>query len=454
MICGSLCSFQSAVNLSIMNVAFPDLQASFSDQPRSTLSWVLNTYTIVAAAILIPLGVLADRVGRKRVLMVGLAAFTLGSTMGALAPSIPVLIVARVLQAIGGSAITPASVALILNEVPASRRTTAIAVWGGIGSAAAALGPSLGSVIVDAGGWRWAFWVSVPLGVSAIAMGIPVFRESRDPDAREMPDLAGAILLMAGTGGVTLGLVQSPRWDWLSVRTLGSIVIGLGLLAALVWRSSRVSNPMLDLSLFRYPTVRRSALGSTVFGIGFFAMFFGAVQFLRFAWDYPITKAGLLFTPVSVTIACVSAFAGRGAERFGHRRMIAIGGSVFSAGAIWLTAMLSDEPDLRVWLTGIVAMGLGSGLAWPAIHGLSVVGIPMQMFAAATSVNQTFQRVSTVLGVAITISLTESWTTGDGVGAYRGAFGLMAGAGIAVVAVGSLRAPPTSPRGDSFATLR
>jgi EmrB/QacA subfamily drug resistance transporter len=442
LIVGSMCSFQSSLNLSVMNVAFPDLQRAFPDVSRATLSWVLNTYTIVAAAVLIPFGILADRVGRKRVLLVGLVGFTAGSTLGALAPSVPVLVAARAVQALGASAVTPASVALILSEMPASRRTVAVATWSGIGSAAAAAGPSLGALLIDVGSWRWAFWMSVPIGFTAFAFSLRTFRESRDPSAPELPDVASAAALMAGTGLLTLGIVQSGAWGWGSPGTLAALVAAAILLGFLFVRSARVRNPLVDLALFRFPSFRQASAASLLFGTGFFALFFGALQFLRFVWDYPTVEAGLLFLTVPAVISAGSPLAAKLTERYGHGPVLTAAGVLFAGGSTFLALTAGDQPDLTVWFTGLAVLGVAGSLAWPAIFGLVVMGIPPTLFAVATGVNQTFQRVATVLGVALTITLTDSWQEGDGVGAYARLWWLMAAGGAGGVVVGMWRPRP------------
>ncbi len=436
---GSACSFGASLNLSIMNVAFPDLQRGFPDVSRANLSWVLNTYTIVSAAVLVAFGILADRIGRKKVSLAGLVTFTSGSVLGALAPSVPVLIVARALQALGASATAPASVALILDEVPASRRTFAVATWSGIGSAAAAIGPSIGAVLIDAGGWRWAFWCTAPVGLLCLVFGARIFRESVSDTAPEVPDLWSAGCLMLGVGLLTLGVIQSGSWGWGSAKTLAALAAAVVLLATLFLRSGRVRNPLVNLELFRFASFRQASAASVLFGLGFFALFFGAFQFLRFVWGYSTTEAGLLFLVMPALIAVGSPVAARLTDRFGHGRMLSVAGFLFVCGAVFLATALGDEPNLAVWFAGLALMGIAGSLGWPAIFGLVVIGIPPYLFAVATGVNQTFQRVSTVLGVALTITLTDSWRAGDGVGVYRRMWWLMALGGTCAVLVGMWR---------------
>ena len=216
LVLGSLCSFVTALNLSIMNVAFPDLRRSFPDVSAAQLSWVLNGYTIVSGATLILAAVVSDRLGRKRILLSGLAVFSVAGVACALAPNPGFLIGARVVQALGAALITPSTVQVILAEVPVTRRGTAVAAWSAIGGMATALGPSLGAVVVDVGTWRWAFWVTLPIGVVVLALGLRYFSEAEPHELVRgpLPDPLGAVALAAGVMLVILGLVQSPAWGW------------------------------------------------------------------------------------------------------------------------------------------------------------------------------------------------------------------------------------------------
>ena len=192
---GSMCAFVTSLNQSIMSVAFPDLRRSFPNASSAELSWVLNSYTIVAGATLILAAVVSGRLGRKRVLMTGLSIFIAAAVACTIAPNPPFLIAARVVQAVGWAMITPSAIAVILADVPATRRATAIATWGGVGGVATALVPLLGAVLIDAGTWRCAFAVSIPFGLFVLAVGSRVFRESEPHELvrNGLPDPISAV---------------------------------------------------------------------------------------------------------------------------------------------------------------------------------------------------------------------------------------------------------------------
>ena len=436
---GSMCAFVTSLNQSIMSVAFPDLRRSFPEVSAAQLSWVLNSYTIVAGATLILAAVVSSRFGRKRVLLIGLSIFTLAATACTLAPNPATLIAARVVQAVGWAMITPSAIAVILADVPVGRRATAIATWGGVGGVATALGPSLGAVLIDIGTWRWAFAVSIPFGLFVLIAGARVFRESEPHELvrDRLPDPIGALALMAGVTLVIFGLVQSPRWGWVDVRTAQCLAAGALLIAYLFWRSARVPIPMLNRRLLGYRNTRLAALLSVLYGTGFFATSLGLVLFLTQVWGYSVVRAGLLITPVAAMVTVLAPVAGSVADRFGHRILTVPAGVAWCGGALWLLVGAGGSPDIaRVWLPAMVLLGVGSGLGWPTIHGIPVIGIPPAEFGSAVATNQTVLRVSGAFGVAIAITLISGNTGASALTPFRRLFVLMAISGVFLGLVG------------------
>lgn len=433
---GSLCSFQTALNVSVMNVAFPSLRADFSTVTASDLSWVLSAYTIVGAATFVPAGVIARRYGHKRTTLTGLTLFTVGSLLGALSPNVPVLIGARVIQAAGGSAIGPATVALIVDEFPPSRRTFAVSSWSGLATIASAIGPSLGALLIGAGGWRWAFWMSVPIGLIALTAGTLIFREWSDPQAPRLPDAFSVAALLVGVSLVTLAVVEAHAWGPLSGRILVAAACGVALVGWVVWRSAHVERPLLEVGLFRYRTFRKAAASALLFGIGFFALFFGAFQFLTFVWGFGTLKAGMWFLILPAVIALMSPVAGRASERFGEASLLLVAGLAMIAGALTLLIGAGPTASLALWAPAAVLLGIASGLAFPATYSLVVAGLPATMVAVAMSLQQTLQRIAGVLGVAIAIGLTAGWKAGDGVGSYALIWWVVGISGLATALLG------------------
>lgn len=440
LVLGSMCAFITSLNQSIMSVAFADLRRSFPDVPASQLSWILNVYTIVAGSTLVLSAVISNRFGRKRVLLTGLAIFTVAAVACTLAPGPGVLIAARAVQAIGWALITPSAVAVILAEVPDHRRASAIATWGGIGGVATTLGPSLGAVLVDAGSWRMAFAVSIPFAVVVFAAGAVLFRESAPHElVRDgLPDPVGALALLVGMTVFILGLVESPAWGWIDARTLGCLTAGTALLAVLLRRSTRVARPLLDPRLLRYRNLRLAVLLSIGYGTGFFATNLGLVLFLTQVWHYSVVRAGVFITPVAAMVTVLAPVAGRVADRFGHRVLAVPAGLFWTAGALVLVLRVDSTPDLAgAWFPAVILLGIGSGLGWPTIHGIPIIGVETRDFSPAVATNQTVLRAVGSLGVAIAITLISGATGAAALGPFRRLFVWMAVSGVLLSVIGS-----------------
>src|SRR3954453_3034857 len=218
----SVAVFMAFLDVTIVNIAFPDLRADFSSASLAGLSWVLNAYNIVFAACLIPAGRLADRVGRRRVFFWGLGLFLGASAACGLAPSAGALVAARAVQAAGGALLVPTSLGLLLPEFPVQRRATATALWGATGGVAAATGPSLGGLLIEWTDWRLVFFVNLLIGAAVLVPARRLLREARDPDRGAVPDALGIVLLAAGVGALSLAIVRAPDWGWGDPRVVGA----------------------------------------------------------------------------------------------------------------------------------------------------------------------------------------------------------------------------------------
>src|SRR5215212_832111 len=276
----SLAVFAVFLDTTILFVAFPSIRVAFSSTAPSSLSWILNAYTIVFAALLIPAGRLADRVGRRRMFLWAAVVFTIASMLCGLAPTVTVLVAARIVQAVAAAALVPASLALVLQTFPHHKVPVAVAIWGAVGAVAGAAGPTLGALVIENFGWRWAFYINLPVGIVSFFLGRRVLREWREPNPGRLPDAASVGLLTLGLATAAYGIVQTRDWGWISGRFLVAELVALALVALFLRRSSQVSNPVLDLTLFESRSFRWANAGMLVFSVGFSAMFLGNVLFL------------------------------------------------------------------------------------------------------------------------------------------------------------------------------
>jgi EmrB/QacA subfamily drug resistance transporter len=402
----SLGVFMAFVDATIVNIAFPSIERSFRHASLSALSWILNAYNIVFAALLIGAGRMADLVGRRRVFRFGLVLFTLASAACAAAPSVPLLVAARVVQAIGAAILVPSSLALVLQAFPHERRAHAVAMWSAMGAMAAGVGPPLGGVLVSAANWRLAFLANLPFGAVAYAMAGRSLIESRTPGQRRLPDLPGGLLLALALGAITLGIVQGSRWGWTDPRNVAAFVIGAGLLVVFVQRCRTHRVPVIDLQLLRIRNVAAANLLLVLCGTGFFAYTLCNVLFLTTVWHYSVLHAGLAITPGPIVAVLVARPTSDLAERVGHRPVVACGALLWSAGLIWFITRIGITPRfLARWLPGMVLLGLGAGMAFPNLASAAVASAPGERFAIATAVNSVARQLGAVLGVALLVAI-------------------------------------------------
>lgn len=401
----SIAVFLVSIDGTVLFAAFAALRDGFPGSSAAGLSWVLNAYTVVYAALLVPAGRVTDSLGRKRVFQLGLTLFLAASAACGAAPTVSILVAARVLQAIGAALLTPASLALVLGAFPAQRRAVVVSLWGAVGGLAAALGPSVGAALVDALGWRWAFYLNLPLGVVALWRGHFRLVEWRDADADRTLDMFGIGLLISAVGALAYGIVEADPLGWGSIDVIASLTGGLLLLALFAgWARGR-PNPAVDLSLFADQTYRYVNLATLLFGIAFSMMFFAMFFFLMQVWHYSLPQAGLAVSPGPALVVPVAMLSGRIAARVGHRPLLVTGSLLYAAGGGWLYLRVSATPDyLGVWLPGAFLTGSAVGMLLPSLSAAAVARLAPARFGIGSAVNQAVRQIGGVLGVAATVA--------------------------------------------------
>ena len=430
------------VDATIVNVAFPDISADFEDSSLASISWVLNAYNIVFAAFLVAAGRVADLLGRKRVFEAGVLVFTAASILCAVAPSVGLLVAARVLQAVGAATVVPASLALVLQAFPGERRAHGVAMWSAAAALAAGLGPSLGGVLVDLGGWRLAFLVNLPIGLAAIIASKRTLVESRAPGRRSVPDLLGALALAGAIALLTLGIVKGDEWGWAAVQTLACFAAAVALGVLFVRRCARHRAPIVDLGLLRIRSLAVSDALTVLGAAGFYAYVLCNILFLTSVWGYSVLQAGLAITPGPFIAAAVARPAATAASRVGPRAVLALGGLVWAAGVGYLVARVGTAPDfIGEWLPGMAILGLGAGLTFPVVGATAVAEVPEGRFATATALNSVARQLGAVLGVAILVAIIGTPAPEDLAAAFDSGW-TFAGACFVAVAFGALAIGP------------
>jgi EmrB/QacA subfamily drug resistance transporter len=403
----AIATFLVSLDTSIVVVARRAIAADLGHP--TLLTWVFSGYNIAYAAGLLTAGRFADVNGRKRSFLRGLALFSIGSMLCGIAPSALLLVLARLVQAIGGAMLTPASLALVLPEFPVEKRTVAIGIWGAVGGLAAAVGPCIGGILVDWLNWRALFFINVPFCIFTLYMGGKILHESKDPSATKSVDLIGTALGLPGVALITLAVVQSGDWGYLDQRTLAAFSAGCVLLGFFVKRCSVVANPLLDLSLFKMPFVVAANLSGFFFSIGFLGMWMLQIQWLQVVWQYSPTKSGLATAAGPLTAAILAAPMGRVAGKWGHAKVLMLGAVLLTIGTICFSLFLGPTPHfLTTFLPIMICCGSGVGCSMSVLSSSASAFLPPGKFAMGSALNTTGRQIGSALGAALALSLTSS----------------------------------------------
>jgi len=397
----------ASLDLFIVNVALPQMGRDFHLRggALADLSWVLNGYAIVYAALLVLFGRLAERYRRERGFLLGVAVFVAASAACGAASSLPLLVAFRVVQAAGAALLTPTSLGLILASFPPERRHGAVRAWTAVGGLAAALGPVVGGLLVAAS-WRWVFFVNVPVGLIALAVGwrrLPYVAGQRVL----RPDALGALLVTCGIGALSLGLVNGGSWGWTNGRTIGTLALAVTALGLFAVHLARDHNPLIDRALFRLRPFTGASAVAVLFSAAFGAMLLSRVLWAQEIWHWSPLVTGLSIAPGPLMVPVFSFLvAGRLTARFGPGPVIAAGSTIFAAGAAWWALAIGLPPDyIGEMLGGIVLTGVGVGLTLPTLMATGAASLPPHAFATGSAVVNMLRQVGLAVGVAALIAV-------------------------------------------------
>ncbi|WP_090482819.1 MFS transporter [Nakamurella panacisegetis] len=435
-----------AMDGSIVNVALPALRTDLHAS-TSGLQWVIDAYTLTLAGLLILSGSTADRFGRRRTFQIGLASFTAGSALCSLAPNLTFLIVARVVQAIGGSMLNPVAMSIITNVFTERReRARAIGVWGAMVGVSTGLGPVIGGLLIQTVGWRWIFWINVPIGVAAIVLAWLFVPESKAARARRL-DPVGQVLVIVTLTGLTYAIVESSRLHWGSPTVWTFIGIAILALIGLLLYEPRRQDPLIDLRFFTSAPFS----GATVVAVCAFGAFAGFLflnsLYLQEVRGYSALQAGVTVLPMALMTLIFAPVSGR-LVAAGKARGAMIGaGTGLALGAGGLTVMTATTP-IPYLLGCYVVFAVGFGLVNAPITNTAVSGMPMSQAGVAAAVASTSRQIGSTMGVAVIGSVLAAGAAGlvtaghtpsesAGILANAGiAWWIISGCGVAVVVLG------------------
>ncbi len=398
--------FLFVLDSGLLSIALPSIEHEFSRTPRSIIAWSATGFLVTLASLLLIGGRLSDAYGRKRMYLFGVLLFGFGSLCTSLAPTVALLIASRVIGGAGAAFLTSSALALVMPEFPLEKRGMMIGAWGSIGSSAAIIAPTGGALLTEHVSWRLPFGLVAPMAVTIYVTGRRVLIERDDAPPRGAIDPLGTVLGPLALGLFVLGLSQGTRWGWAAPTTLVAIIGGAALLIAFVRRCAGVANPLLDLSIFRFPQFKLNIVGSGLQQIGFFAWYVTTPLILKAVWGWSTFETGVGMALGQVAASFAAPLGGRWSDRVGTTQPIVITAIVAASGPLWFAVAASPTPHfLTVFVPASILMGAGGGICGTLTTSAALYDLPGGTLGAANSVNQLIRRVSGTMGVAAAVAL-------------------------------------------------
>ena len=403
------------LDATIVNVALPDIARDLNISSNGDLSWIITGYTLTFGGFLLLGGKLADRLGRRKVFLLGAVLFAVASLLGGIAGSLGLLIVARLVQGLGGALMSPAALSLITVVFEeGEERNRALGIWAAITAGGAALGLILGGVLTEYASWRWVLFVNIPIAVVAVIGGLRHVPESKDDRARGF-DVPGALLVTGGLVALVYALVKGNDYGWGSLETVGTLLTAFVLLALFVVVQRRSREPLVDFRLFRSRTLLGADLGSLFVGAGVFALFFFLILWMQQVKGYSPIRSGLAFLPMTVCIGIAAGIGSKLLGRIGPRPLLTIGPITSAIGMLVLGLLLDvDTSYTTVILPALVLVALGMGLTFVALTSAAVAGVPEEDAGIASALLNAGQQVGGALGLAILAAVSTARTEAIG----------------------------------------
>ena len=413
-LCGAI--FMLLLDTTIVNVAQEKIKVGLNAD-LSQIQWILDSYILAFAVLMLSFGRLGDIYGRKKMFVTGMAVFIAASGLCGISgwiagivgiPGATALIVARVLQGMGGALMMPQTLSLITVAFPPQKRGAAMGVWGSVVALGAVLGPLLGGFIVTNYPWEWIFLINVPVGIVAILSTLAIVPESRDPLASGKLDWGGLILSAAAIFALVYALIEGPRFGWASPQTLGLLLVSGVLFTIFVWWERRVADPMVKLELFRIRNFWVASIIGLAVPFGLFGLFFPMTIFLQGALGMTPLEAGLTMMPMSLMLMFVAPVSGRLSDRIGARWILITGLTLVTVGIILMTSQVSTTTNWRTLLPGLLVTGTGMGMTFAPMTAAAMSQVPPRISGSASGILNTSRNVGQLLGIAVLGSVLQS----------------------------------------------
>jgi EmrB/QacA subfamily drug resistance transporter len=432
----SVAYFMVALDTLVVVTALPSIHRDLGGNVGA-LQWTVNAYVLAFGATIITAAAIGDRIGRRRMYVLGLTLFTAASAACALAPNLAVLIACRALEGVGAGIIMPLGLTLLTSAFPAERRGAVVGIWGGVAGLAVACGPLIGGAVTQGLTWHWIFWVNVPIGIIAIAGSRLKLAESRG-DAKRL-DLPAMVLVAAGVGALTWGLVQAGQVGWGNAQTLAALFLGAALIGAFLAWERQAPEPMIRLGLFRSAGFSAAVATQFLMSATIYSAAFLTSQYFQFALGDSPLGTGLRFLPWTATPMVIAPIAGAMFDKVGARPLIVPGLLLQAAGLAWIVYLAARSSTYASYIAPLVIAGVGISMALPCVSAAGLNAVSPQALGKAAGLMNTMQQFGAVFGIAVATtvfnangSLATAATVTSG---YRPALGVSAGLSVLGAAI-------------------
>ncbi len=413
-LCGAI--FMLLLDTTIVNVAQQKIKEGLNAD-LSQIQWILDSYILAFAVMMLSFGRIGDIYGRKKMFVIGMAVFIAASGLCGISgwiadlvgiPGASALIVARVLQGMGGALMMPQTLSLITVAFPPQKRGAAMGVWGSVVALGAVLGPLLGGYIVTHYPWEWIFLINVPVGIVAILSTLAIVPESRDPLASGKLDWGGLVFSAAAIFTLVYALIEGPKFGWASPQTLGLLLVSAVVFTIFIWWERRVADPMVKLELFRIRNFWVASIIGLAVPFGLFGLFFPMTIFLQGALGMTPLEAGLTMMPMSLMLMFVAPVSGQLSDRIGARWILTTGLTLVTVGILLMTSQVSTTTNWRALLPGLLVTGTGMGMTFAPMTAAAMSQVPPRISGSASGILNTSRNVGQLLGIAVLGSVLQS----------------------------------------------
>jgi len=402
------------------NIAVPILETEFPEVPLTTLSWVVSGFNVTQVTFMLLGGRLADRIGRRRVFLQGLAVFGVGAAASGLAPTIEGVIAARVVQGFGVALMLPSSLAAVLPEFPQHRHGLVVSWWSSMGVLGAAAAPTVAAGLLQVSSWRFVFAATVPIALLGLGVGRLVLATGQVELDPPPLDLVGAVAGTLAVGGLTFAIVQGRAWGWVDGRIVAVAAVTITSAVVFVRSSRRHQEPLFDLSLLAIPTFSTVTVAGALLSASTAATWFLYPLFMIEVWDYSVVQVGLAMTPGPVVLVVCAPLAGRLVDRRGYKRLMVFGAAMATVGTAWMAWRLAPgESYVVAFLPGTVSIGLGMAFMLGPANAAALRDIPERQLGAANAAYNMTKLAGAALGIAVTAAIIGDTAAGSRVDAFR-----------------------------------